>query len=258
MLAAEWFEQEALLITYPHPESDWLPYLAEIEEFFDQFIEIVSFYQEVWLIVPPEFNKSFPNTRLIPLPTNDTWVRDYGPLTLIGRGGKRLLDFTFNGWGLKYPANWDNRVNRSLFGTEKLGFVLEGGAVESNGVDTVMVRSSSLLEPNRNPHLSRREIEEYLLSLFGAKRFLWLESGYLQGDDTDGHIDTLARFVSEDHIVYLISDDPKDPNYHQLRAMEEELRSWEFRLTPLPSPSPLLHNGRPLPASYANFVILNG
>jgi len=240
-LAAEWYEQSALLLAYPRQDSDWAPYLEEVQEFYDEFISIVSHYQEVLLIDEP---------------TNDTWVRDYGPITIFENGKPKLLDFTFNGWGLKYPANLDNLVNRRLFGTQKLGFVLEGGSIESNG-EVILTTSSCLLEANRNPHLDRAQIERYLQETLGASRILWLDHGYLEGDDTDGHIDMLARFVDEKTIAYITCDDPHDPHYEPLKRMEKQLRSFGFDLVPLPWVSPKYYNGERLPASYANFVIIN-
>ncbi|MRI83420.1 MAG: agmatine deiminase [Nitratiruptor sp.] len=258
MLAAEWFPQEALLLAYPHEASDWAPYLDEAQEFFDELIAIVTHYQPLHLIAPPSLTKEFPNTTIHHLPTNDTWVRDYGPLSRIEKGRIRLLDFTFNGWGLKYPANLDNQINRRLFQTRKIGFVLEGGAIESNGTDTLLTTASCLLEPNRNPHLTRSQIEGFLLEHLGAKRLLWLESGYLEGDDTDGHIDLLARFVAPDHIVYVRCDDPRDPHYSSLQQMAAQLQTFGYKLTPLPWVSPRFWEEERLPASYANFLLING
>ena len=258
MLAAEWYDQEALLIAYPHAQSDWAPYLSEAEAFFDEFVSIAARYQPVILIAPEGFAKRFANTRIVHLPTNDTWARDFGPITTFSGGKKQLLDFTFNGWGLKYPANHDNQINRRLFGTKKLGFVLEGGAIESDGAGTILTTASCLLEANRNPHMDRHEIEAYLLRTLGAKRMIWLENGYLEGDDTNGHIDMLARFIDPHTILYVSCDDPADPHYEPLKKMEAELRRTGYRLIPLPWVAPKYFDGQRLPASYANFVILNG
>ena len=241
-LPAEWEEQEALLIAYPHEKSDWAPYLEEAKAFFDQFIAIVHHYQ---------------NVQLITVPTNDTWVRDYGPITVFEDGEKKLLDFTFNGWGLKFPANLDNQVNRRLFGTRKIGFVLEGGSIESNGQGVLLTTTSCLLEANRNPHMTQEQIESYLKEIFGLKKVIWLQNGYLEGDDTDGHIDMLARFVAPDTIAYVTCDDKNDPHYEPLKKMEAELQKTGFKLVPLPWVAPKYFDGERLPASYANFVIIN-
>ena len=251
MIPAEWHDQRALLIAYPHERSDWAPYLKEAQEFFDEFIRIAATYQEVWLIAPKSLNKRYPNTRIFHIPTNDTWIRDYGPI------GKELLDFTFNGWGLKYPANLDNQLNRRLFNTKKLGFVLEGGSIESNGVDTILTTTSCLLEPNRNPHLSREEIEEYLKATLGAQYILWLDHTKLIGDDTDGHIDMFARFIDPTTIAYITCDDRSDPHYNSLKAFEAQLKTTDYNLIPLPWVGAKYFEDERLPASYANFVILN-
>ncbi len=257
-LPAEWERQKALLVAYPHEKSDWAPYLAEIRSFYDEFIAIAARYQEV--IVLSEENLSFPiaphSIHITSIPTNDTWVRDYGPITLIEDGKAKLLDFTFNGWGLKYPANLDNQVNRRLFGTRKLGFVLEGGSIESNGEGTILTTSRCLLEANRNPYLTKSEIETYLKSTLGARNVLWLDHGYMEGDDTDGHIDILARFTSPDTIAY-VQCEKGDTHYEEFAQMERQLRSFGFRLVPLPWVSAKYYADERLPASYANFVIIN-
>ena len=257
-LPAEWERQKALLVAYPHEKSDWAPYLAEIRSFYDEFIAVAARYQEV--IVLSEENLSFPTAphpiRNAVIPTNDTWVRDYGPITLIEDGKAKLLDFTFNGWGLKYPANLDNQVNRRLFGTRKLGFVLEGGSIESNGEGTILTTSRCLLEVNRNPHLTKSEIETYLKSTLGARNVLWLDYGYMEGDDTDGHIDMLARFTSPDTIAY-VQCDKEDSHYEEFVQMERQLQSFGFHLVPLPWVSAKYYANERLPASYTNFVIIN-
>ena len=259
-LPAEWERQRALLVAYPHQESDWLPYLDEIRSFYDEFITIVSRYQEV--IVLSEEKLSFTNSKypihIVPISTNDTWVRDYGPITVKEKGKTKLLDFIFNGWGLKYPANLDNLVNRRLFATKKLGFVLEGGSIDSNGEGVLLTTSRCLLEANRNPHLNKAQIETYLKQTLGANTILWLDHGYLEGDDTDGHIDMLARFVAPDTLAYVGCDDPKDPHFKELQKMKEQLQSFGYNLVELPWVHPIYYQGQRLPATYANFVIING
>ncbi len=259
-LPAEWERQKALIVAYPHKKSDWLPYLDEIRSFYDSFIATISRYQEVIVLSEEKlslFGSNYP-IHVLPIPTNDTWVRDYGPITLIEDGEVKLLDFTFNGWGLKYPANLDNQVNRRLFSTRKLGFVLEGGSIESNGEGVLLTTSSCLLEANRNPHLSQAQIEEELKRTLGAHTILWLDHGYLEGDDTDGHIDMLARFVAPDTIAYVGCDDPKDPHFEELQKMKEQLAGFGYDLVELPWVPPIHYQGYRLPASYANFVIING
>ncbi len=258
-LPAEWEKQKALLLAYPHHKSDWLSYLDEVRAFYDEFISIVACYQDVYLITQENLNFHLAkhDIKILQAQTNDTWVRDYGPITIESSGKKTLLDFTFNGWGLKFPANYDNLVNRKIFSTKKIGFVLEGGSIDSNGQGTLLTTSSCLLEANRNPHLSKEQIESRLKSFFGLERVLWLNHGFLIGDDTDGHIDMLARFVSPDTIAYITCDDRSDPHYEDLKQMERELQKSGFNLTPLPWVGAKYHEGERLPASYANFVIIN-
>jgi agmatine/peptidylarginine deiminase len=241
-LIAEWERQKALLVVYPHNKGDWGKYFYEITSFYDEFISIVKNYQEVVVIKEQ---------------TNDTWIRDFGPITIIKDKKLKLLDFTFNGWGLKYSANFDNGLNRKLFNTKKIGFVLEGGSIDTNGEGVLLTTKSCLLEANRNPHLTQKEIEEYLKNIFGLKKIIWLENGFLEGDDTDGHIDMLARFVNKDTIAYITCDDRDDVHYDMLKKMEEELKRSTFNLVPLPWVSAKYFNNQRLPASYANFVIIN-
>ncbi len=258
-MRAEWQKQQALLVSYPHERSDWFPYLEEAQAFYDHFISIVARYQKVIVITSQELK--FPPSKypihIVKLPTNDTWIRDYGPITIHTKKGLKLLDFIFNGWGLKYPANLDNQINRRLFGTKKLGFVLEGGSIESNAQGVILTTSNCLLEANRNPHLNKAQIETYLKKILHAHTILWLDYGYLEGDDTDGHIDMLARFINPTTIAYIGCDDPKDPHYEELRKMKEQLKSFGYDLVQLPWVDPIYYQGQRLAASYANFVIIN-
>ena len=212
-------------------------------------------------------------TTFVAVPTNDTWVRDYGPLSVVTRAGLRRLDFAFNAWGLKFAAALDNLVTRRLHAAGVLGpaplrqvpLVLEGGSIESDGRGSLLTTAACLLEPNRNPGLSRAAITRQLKRCLGARRVLWLEHGVLEGDNTDAHIDTLARFVPDDGIVYTACDDRRDVHYTRLRAMEREicglrtLAGKRYRRFPLPWPKAIRgRNGGRLPATYANFLILNG
>jgi agmatine deiminase len=212
------------------------------------------------------------NVRLCRLDTNDTWARDFGPITVEDEGRPLLLDFGFNGWGLKFPANLDNQATRALhegglFGSVRrraVGIILEGGSIESDGKGTILTTAECLLEANRNPHLSRRRIEAQLGTLLGGTHFLWLENGYLAGDDTDSHVDTLARLCPDDTIVYVSCDDATDEHYFSLLTMEKELKRFRtgdgrpYRLIPLPWPSPRFDDSGRLPATYANFLVING
>ncbi len=378
---AEWFPQSGVQLTWPHAATDWAPLLAEVDDCFIRIALEILVRNELLLIVTPEpdrikslFHERIPS-RLLPhvryfeCPTNDTWARDHGFLTLMTESGPRLLDFQFNGWGGKFPAELDNEINRKLKplyrplsnsprGGEDsvsseglssgnaalpptggagrgaypptggagegllhgdyeshLDFVFEGGSIESDGRGTLMTTSACLLSPNRNPGLTQQQIEERLLRWFHAERVLWLDHGYLAGDDTDSHIDTLARFCPGGTIAYVQCTDPADEHYEALHLMEEQLSSLTsnlstinhkpsslnpplgptgrstlgepsarpigtldpsrtlnpqpsptggpqgaFQLLPLPMPSPIYDpdDGHRLPATYANFLIING
>ncbi|MEM1214393.1 MAG: agmatine deiminase family protein, partial [Bacteroidota bacterium] len=205
--------------------------------------------------------------------SNDTWARDHGPISVFEDGQLRLLDFIFNGWGLKFPANRDNLLTKTLhtwgiYGDlplEQVGLVLEGGALETDGQGTLLTTRECLLSPNRNPHLEQAALEEKLNETLGVDRFLWLENGRLLGDDTDAHIDTLARFCDAETIAYVHCDDPRDVHYADLQLMEQELQQFRtrrgtpYRLVPLPWPDAChAQDGNRLPATYANFLIING
>lgn len=209
----------------------------------------------------------------VPAPANDTWARDHGPIALrTSEGQIQLLDFHFNAWGGKFPWEKDNALNRHLanfgsFGATSLvpvDFVLEGGSVESDGAATLLATSECLLTPSRNPDMDRSAIEALLQETLGAERILWLNHGYLAGDDTDSHIDTLARFCAVDHICHVGCPDVSDEHYGAIAAMEKDLAHFRqadgrpYRLTALPWPDAIYDgDGERLPASYANFLIIN-
>lgn len=220
------------------------------------------------------------NIKIFQCSTNDTWARDHGFVTGLHEGKRILLDFQFNGWGMKFAAHHDNQINRQLAEakvidgtyTPQLDFVLEGGSIESDGKGTLMTTSSCLLAPNRNDMLSKTEIERKLCQTTGAQRVLWLNHSWLAGDDTDGHIDTVARFCDAETIAYVQCTDTADEHYTELSAMEAELQQFTngegkpYRLIPLPMPTAIYDetdvdaSGKPqrLPATYANFLIVNG
>ena len=307
---AEWFPQSGVQLTWPHAATDWAPLLAEVDDCFIRIALEILVRNELLLIVTPEpdrikglFHERIPS-RLLPhvryfeCPTNDTWARDHGFLTLMTESGPRLLDFQFNGWGNKFPSDLDNAINSQLSNCKSsnckingtyeshLDFVFEGGSIESDGRGTLMTTSACQLSPNRNPGLTQQQIEERLLRWFHAERVLWLDHGYLAGDDTDSHIDTLARFCPADTIAYVQCSDPSDEHYEALHAMEQQLASFRapgasphgstsasqssptssqdeeghpYRLIPLPLPDPIFDpdDGHRLPATYANFLIIN-
>ena len=245
--------------------------------------EIAS--HEPLLIVTPERTKVetllkeklpaqvFAQIRWADCPTDDTWARDHGFITLIDETGPLLLDFCFNGWGKKFSADQDNRINRGLMKqgvlngtyTDHLDFVLEGGSIESDGHGTLLTTSECLLSANRNDRLNRADIEERLKSFLHVERVLWLDHGYLSGDDTDSHIDTLARFCPDQTIAYVKCEDRTDEHYEALARMEEQLRTFRtlqdepYRLVALPMPEAIFdEDGQRLPATYANFLVVNG
>jgi agmatine deiminase len=281
-LPAEWEAQDGVLLAWPHMDSDWGDSLEAVEPVFIRLAREISRCERV-LIVAPEIEPvrerlrdgrvDLEQVRLYQMPTNDTWTRDFGPLTILEEGRPVLLDFGFNAWGLKFAAHFDNQITGKLarsgvFGSHEVripGLILEGGSVESDGAGTLLTTSACLLSPNRNPHLDRQGIEQALGGLFGVTRVLWLENGYLAGDDTDSHIDTLARFCPDNTIVYVQCDDPRDEHFSALTAMEADLQGFRtndgrpYRLVPLPWPKARFdQSGQRLPATYANFLLING
>ncbi len=277
---AEWYPQSGIQLTWPHAATDWAYMLDEVTECYIQLAcEIAR--REPLLIVTPEPDtvkaalQGKINTeaiRFINCPTNDTWARDHGGITVFKAGRPVMYDFKFNGWGLKFAANLDNLITSTLCKKEvfnakyenKLNFALEGGALESDGAGTLLTTSECLLSPNRNGEWSKVQIEEYLMQTFGLKQVLWLDHGYLAGDDTDSHIDTLARLAPNDTILYVQCTDKEDEHYNALRRMEEQLRTFRtldgrpYRLLPLPMVDAVYdEEGERLPATYANFLIMN-
>jgi agmatine deiminase len=271
----EWHRQDAVLMAFPHAGTDWAD---DLKGALTPFVRIASSiaYNEPLLLICDDADKTrdlFCETRnitFVQLPTNDTWARDFGPITIYENGVRKFLDFTFNGWGNKFQSDLDNAVTQQLVqkgilfgGYEKVDFVLEGGSIESDGNGTLMTTSRCLLNPNRNPEWTKEDIEDFLKEKLCIERILWLDHGELEGDDTDAHIDTLARFVDEKTIAYVACNDPEDVHYEELKKMEAQLQSFTtkagepYRLVPLPLPSPKYKDGQRLPATYANFLITN-
>jgi len=280
---AEWERQSGLLLTWPHPATDWRPLLQEVEPVFIEIARQASRYQTVIIACHNEKHLQHVRElldgqaltpdryRLFIAPSNDSWARDHGPLGVLVNNRPQLLNFIFNGWGEKYAADLDNRITPLLHTAgafddtplQTIDFVLEGGSIETDGQGTLLTTTSCLLSPHRNGGLAQSAIEDRLRHYLGVQRILWLEHGHLQGDDTDGHIDTLARFADPETILYVSSTDPADPNHDSLRHMEEELKKFvrsngkPYRLIPLPSPVIRDSEGKFLPASYANFLVIN-
>lgn len=282
-LPAEWEPQSAVQLTFPHADTDWADVLDEVLPCFVEIAETISRYQPVLVVCRDAAatrvllkNARPENLLLAECDSNDTWARDHGGITVLdsssGTEQPLVLDFVFNGWGLKFPADRDNLITRRLHEQGVFsapiahgGMVLEGGGIESDGQGTLLTTAECLLSPNRNPHLSREQIEAHLKTVFGLDRVLWLHHGYLAGDDTDSHIDTLARLCSPDTIAYVRCTDPTDEHHEALQKMEAELQNFRtssdqpYRLVPLPWPDACFDSeGHRLPATYANFLIING
>ncbi len=278
-LLPEWAPQSGVLIAWPHEGTDWAPLLEAVEAEYRLLARTLAACLPVLVLCRDEAHRKevagqlrdLPpgRLRLACCPYDDTWTRDYGPLAVAGPQGLELVDCRFDGWGGKHPANRDDAVTaclhaQGLFGEVPLRraeLVLEGGAVETDGRGSLLATRSSVLP--RNPHLDLAALEDALRRLLGLERLHWLEHGQLEGDDTDGHIDTLARYCGPRTIAYVACDDPRDPHHGPLAAMAEELRRLRdpegrpYRLLPLPWPRPIhAASGERLPATYANFLIL--
>lgn len=280
-LPAEWEAQDGVLLAWPHRQSDWAPDLAYVEPVFLAIAAAISRFEQVLIVAPqaglilPRLDKAgaqLSRIRLLEIPGNDTWARDFGPITIYDQASPTLLDFTFNGWGLKFAADLDNQVTRRLFeagvfrtaSRQVPGLVLEGGSIESDGRGTLLTTAECLLSPNRNPHLDRAGIETELGHWLGTDHVLWVNHGFLAGDDTDSHIDTLARLCPDDTIVYVSCPDPEDEHHPALSRMALELQTLRtreghpFRLLALPWPQARYDSGgQRLPATYANFLVIN-
>ena len=279
-LPAEWAEQDAVLIAWPHPDTDWNYMLDEVEACYMSVAEAISNHETLIIATPqPDLVSSklahLPHRNricIVDIDTNDTWARDFGPITVETDGVPVALDFKFNGWGLKFASDKDNLINRALKNkgfiaaelVNHLGFVLEGGSIESDGNGTIMTTSNCLLSPNRNGEMSRQDIQDYLMQQFGARQVLWVDHGELAGDDTDSHIDTLARFLPGNIIAYTRCQDSNDCHYAELELMHRQIAAFvnadgkPYGLVTLPLPEPIFDDdGLRLPATYANFLITN-
>lgn len=280
-MPAEWEHNDKIMLAWPHEDTDWNDMLAEVRQTYIEIIRAVLPHASV-LLVGPDLNSAMvllteaglTSDRIVfhEMPTNDTWTRDYGPITTVSADGKYAInDFQFNGWGLKFAADKDNLVNKNLYSSgfltgkyiNHLSFTLEGGGMESDGNYTALTTSRCQLSPNRNGGMSAKEIERYICKSLGLKQLLWVDFGFLAGDDTDSHIDTLARFAPGNKILYVGCDDKDDIHFDELKKMERQLKTFRnidgmpFETIRLPFPSPIYHNGERLPATYANFLIIN-
>ena len=283
-LPAEWEKQGFVQLTWPHEETAWY----ELPKVLDCYVEVakaIARYEPLLIVcrdiaeckadMAARHYTPAPDIRFVEAPINDTWARDHGAISVFGDQGEKCIeDFVFNGWGLKFGADLDNQITRNIYRAGAFAedvkyldmrpFVLEGGSIDTDGAGTLMATSECLCSLNRNEYLAQEEIEEQLKTAFGLERILWVDHGGIAGDDTDSHIDILARFCAPDTIAYTSCDNPADENYGPLKAMEEQLKSFRtldgkpYRLIPLPLPEPLYLDDYRLPASYANFLIVNG
>ena len=278
--ATEWDNQDGILIAWPHAGTDWAYMLDEVTACYVEMARAILEDDERLVIVAPDADDvkaslgqdvDWQRISIIELPTNDTWVRDYGPIAVFKDGRTVLTDFTFNAWGMKFAADCDNLVTsrlqaRGVFKAPLVNYrdlVLEGGSIETDGNGTVLTTTCCLTAPNRNDALSREQLEQELLDRLGCVKMLWLDHGALSGDDTDGHIDTLARFAPDGVILYCGCDTPEDEHYEPLMKMEEDLKQMTdaegnpYHLIKLPLPDAMYDEISRLPATYANFLVMN-
>lgn len=253
-MLAEWEPQSAVQLTWPHKDTDWAPILPKITAVYEEMKREIESRETVVVVDD--------------IPHNDTWARDHGFITVEENGQLILLDFKFNGWGEKFAAELDNDINRQLYEQQlvkgiyesHLDFVLEGGSIESDGKGTIFTTTCCLMAPHRNQPLTQQEIEQQLKEWLGAERIVWINHGSLIGDDTDGHIDTLVRIAPNDTLLYIGADD----EHPDLLLMEQELQQLRtidghpYRLLRLPMPRPIYDDGERLPATYANYLVING
>ena len=280
----EWHRQWGVLLAWPHEETDWLDNLAEAQACYVELAHAITRFEHVLIICLNEDHQAAIRSALggrgvdlarvhfETMQYDDTWARDFGFITVFDQGKPLLLDFKFNAWGGKFESSADDQINQNLFARtlfkhnkcEVQPWVLEGGSIETDGQGTLLTTEYCLLNPNRNPDLSRSDIEAKLTAALGLERILWLSRGSLEGDDTDAHIDTLARFTDEQTIVYMRCSDVTDSHFDELRAMESELQLMRqpngqpYRLVPIDMPVMIESDGRRLGASYVNFLLVNG
>ena len=258
-------------LTWPHEGTDWAPILDEITAVYEEMAREIR-KREPLLIVD---NILQPKGRSVAcIPHNDTWARDHGFITVEDTSFDQkskalvLLDFCFNGWGEKFEATLDNQINKHLYDQgfvkghyeDHLDFVLEGGSIESDGKGTVFTTECCLMAPHRNQPLTKEEVENRLKEWLGAERIVWLQHGSLIGDDTDGHIDTLVRICPNDTLLYT-GGDKDHPDLAEMEKELQELRTLDgkpYRLLKLPLPRPIYDEDDRLPATYANYLVING
>jgi agmatine deiminase len=279
---AEWEKHAATWLSYPHNEASWPDKIHTIFPYYHIFIRELAKGEMVNINVNNSdmhdrvmkalagLDVNMQNVDLHILATNDAWCRDHGPAFLINSDAeqpKAIVNWNYNGWGGKYPAELDTTIPSRIGELFDLpvfhpGIVMEGGSVDFNGKGTILTTTSCLLNPNRNPGLKRNRIEKFLMDYYGAEQVLWLGEG-IEGDDTDGHIDDLSRFVGEDTVITMIEHNKSDANYIPLKENLKTLGKFrlvngkQINIIEIPMPARMDYNGQRLPVSYANFYIAN-
>ena len=288
-LPAEWERQSGVQLTWPDETTPWYE-LDKVQECYARIAAAVLEHEPLMVVTSSIVNAT---KRLVEVAElqglhiemdrihfceceiNDTWARDHGGIAVYGDNGEKYLyDFVFNGWGLKFASDKDNQITKTAFFANMFAddvacvdmrpFVLEGGSIDTDGHGTLLTTRECLCSLNRNEYLTQEEIEGELKQAFGLKRVIWLEHGQIAGDDTDSHVDIMARFCDAETIAYTQCEDETDENYAELHALEDQLKSLKtldgkpYRLVPLPLPDAMYLDGYRLPGSYANFLIING
>lgn len=279
---AEFERHDATWLSWPHNKDSWPGKIQSIYPAYSFFVKMLAQSERVNINVADEGMKQHALGHLVSAgadlskiqfhfnPTNDAWCRDHGPAFLVNRKEKKkaIVDWSYNAWGEKYPPyDLDDVVPTRIAHDRRLtvfhpGIVMEGGSVDFNGAGTVLTTTSCLLNKNRNPHLTQKQIEDHLIAYYGVEQVLWLGDGIV-GDDTDGHIDDLTRFVNEDTVVTVVEDNASDENYLPLKENIKTLHSMRLlngrplNIIELPMPAPIYYQGQRLPASYGNFYVCN-
>ncbi len=264
-LPAEWEKQKSTMIVFPTNQKDWQHSIRKIQKSYVELIKVLRKFQTCIVICgdKKELERCFDsleNLKIYEIQTNDTWIRDFGAIDVFIGNKLKSYNFKFNAWGDKFTSSLDDRFNSTFFKDTLLhvDFVLEGGSIDTNGEGVMLSTQKCIFNKNRNPTYSKKEIKSKLKTLFGLKKLIILKHGTLKGDDTDSHVDMLARFINRDTIAYAKCYDKKDIHFEELKKMEKELQKTGFTLVPLPLPKTKQFNNKRLPASYVNFIFING
>jgi len=264
-IPAEWEKQKSIMVVFPTTQKDWQHSINEIQKSYVEFINTIRRFQTCIIIcnnkkILNQYFDSFENLDVHEIETDDTWIRDFGAIDVFIDGELKSYNFIFNAWGDKFESSMDNKFNKIFFKQNLLDvdFILEGGSIDSNGNGVMLSSAKCIFNENRNSTCKEKDIKEKIKRLFGLKELIVLQNGALMGDDTDAHIDTLARFIDEKTIAYVKCYDKNDTHFEELNKMEKELQKTEFKLLPLPLPAPKFFNNHRLPATYLNFVFING